>query len=458
VACTGGDGQFDGAIDMGIGHFKSASVIAPSSDGTYVDYESQRKAASYCIMYRTSLGWIIANQSCSHCQMPMMVRPDDGELLCVVCDEADVMDNATLGTIPHSVASDHKTSRNGGIASTVDMYSGNKTKPIDPEPDGCIPPLIEPGTNVVIPANKSKPIDPEPLDTLEHCSMIKQRRTKSNHVFAGDSISLEPPASVADPPLMHTHNEVHRMWGTTNSEIRPALPPTNAHQQWLMASQGCPRCNLPMTRNAYDNEEHCRSCGMIFYDPARTNFVAGPKATSYNHMHDVSLLDNDSNAGINSGDVNPFSLAHQMMISSQPLKHHGITANPQQQQSFGRLAFDPQNNVAPSKLMHAGPSSLSQNPRTTHRLNPGHQQSFRHHSVEPPTPNRMRSQFNAPTPNANRMKRNEPQHIYSNLEVKENSYGEANMGYQKKPLTAVEEAMIRIEKAQNAIRTKNLHY
>lgn len=455
VACTGGDGQFDGAIDMGMGRFKSASVLAPSSDGTYFDYESQRKAASYCVMYRTSLGWIIANQSCSQCQMPMMVRPDDGELLCVVCDETDVMDNATLGTIPHSVESDHKTSTNGGITSAVDTYSGNKTKPIDPEPDGCIPHLIEPGPNAVIPANKAKPIDPEPLDTLENCSMINHRSTKSNHVFASDSISLGPTVSVAGMPPIHTHNEVNRRWGTSNGEIRPALPPTNAHQQWLIGNQVCPRCHLPMTRSAYENKEHCRSCGMIFYDPARTDFFAGPKAISNNHIQEVSLLDNDSNAGMNSGDVNPFSLAHQMMISSQPLKHHEITANPKQQQSFGRLAFDTQNNVAPSKLTHAGLSSFSQNP-LTHSLKPAHQQSYR--SVEPPTPNRMRAQFNAPTPNANRMKRNEPQHIYRNLEVKENSYGEANMGYQKKPLTAVEEAMIRMEKAQNATRTKHLHY
>ncbi|KAL3796666.1 hypothetical protein HJC23_009966 [Cyclotella cryptica] len=456
VACTGGDGQFEGAIDIGLGRFKSASVVAPSSDGTYFDYESQRKAASYCIMYRTSLGWIIANQSCSRCQMPMMVRPDDGELLCVVCDETDAMDNATLGTMPYSVDSDHNNSTIRGGSSSVDIPSGNNTKPIDPEPEGSIRPLIEPETNVVASANKAKPIDPEPLDALEPSSKPMPRRAKSKHALASDSISLEP-SSLANLPPMHMHNEMHQRWGASNVDMRPALPP---NQQWLMANQGCPRCNLPMTGNAFDNKQHCPSCGMIVYNPAQTSFFA-PKATTYTHVQRVSLLDDDSHAGINSGDVNPFSLAHQRMISNQhtiTLKHHGTTGNPKLQQSFGR-AFDPQNSVAISKFSHVAQSSFSQNLRTTHSLNRGHPQSFGLHSVEHPTPNRMIAQFNAPTPNANRMKKNEPQHnIYNNIEHKENSYGDANMGYHKKPLTAVEEAKIRMENAQNAVRTKNLHY
>jgi hypothetical protein len=399
VKCTGGDTKLEEAIGIGMAHYKSVSIAAPSSDGTYF-HESKRKAASYNIMYRTSLGWKIANSSCALCQMPMMIRPDDHEVLCVMCDEIDAAGNATVISMLPSTDTQHQTSK--PLASAA--IPGGKTKPIDPDDDSVAPSVLTSTTG------RGKPIDPEPVCELELPSYVKSKKTH---------------------PYTSTYKD----------------------QQWMLTDLNCPRCGMQMSKNVLNH--CCRSCGMTVY-PAPPNFGAGP-VPMHNTSPIISLLDADINAG-STCEVNSFSQAHRMMIlssrsmdnhaqqimilspRSMDSSHHGMIAIPSQHQSYTRP------NCAPQV---AAPHGFGQ-----------HVPPFLHYHLLRPmqrAPNHWLT--NAPTPNVHRMKRSDdPQHINDDLEVKENSYGQANLSHEEVRLTAVEEAKLRMQNAQNALKRTHLHY
>ncbi|KAL3774288.1 hypothetical protein ACHAWO_011236 [Cyclotella atomus] len=151
--------------------YKSAPASPPLANGSYFE-ESRRNAASYSIMYRTSLGWTIVNESCSQCQMPMMKRPDDQKVLCVVCDEADTSDNATLGTMLRSEAPGH-----GSVISQMRSVAGSQImKPIEPVPASIGTKNM---TNIHIAAPRQRaPIDPEPANDAVSLPPINRSKKK----------------------------------------------------------------------------------------------------------------------------------------------------------------------------------------------------------------------------------------------------------------------------------------
>jgi uncharacterized Zn finger protein (UPF0148 family) len=436
--------------------YKSAPASPPLANGSYFE-ESRRNAASYSIMYRTSLGWTIVNESCSQCQMPMMKRPDDQKVLCVVCDEADTSDNATLGTMLRSEAPGH-----GSVISQMRSVAGSQImKPIEPVPASIGTKNM---TNIHIAAPRQRaPIDPEPandavslppinrskkkekkrskhssarscVSVVEPPSYIKAPTTQSNQPFHHSSARscvsvVEPPSYIKAPTTQSNQPFNHRRMSANDSDCSRSV----GHQsvvshQWKMTKESCPRCSTHMMKNAYENTHHCHSCGTVV-------------ANSFNT---ASLVDYDNEGG----QKNPFVLAHQEMISSP----RAMTQSQKQQHP---TFYDYQPSTNPLRPVGQGLYSFHRDEQINPLQRRGHTQTLSLHFMNLPTPNPMRNHhFNDPTPNHNRMRQNNPQqqhHYY----VKENSYGEANMSHQ---MTAADKAKQQMEDGLSAMRRKMLNY
>lgn len=427
TACSG-SGEVIGLKSQ----YKSAPAGSPLANGTYF-HESKRNAASYSIMYRTSLGWTIVNQSCPECQMPMMKRPDDFKVLCVVCDEADTSDNATLGTMLRSEVSEQGPA---AIVSQMRPVADCSMKPFDHVPTSIGARNM---TNVAVPKpntpKQRTPIDPEPEDAASvHTSRSTQKKTQRNHSPARSRVSvIEPPTYVVN--AAHTQPNQRRI-STSSTCSRSIGNHSIVSHQWKMTRHGCPRCNTHMMMNAYDNSHHCHSCGTVVSGPAQSTFYSSDASVT-------SLLDFDNNTGDNGGNKNPFVIAHQQMISSP----RSMTI-PSQQQTFYQPSAQQSNGA--QRIY-----SFSHNQQANMPLQQrGHHQALSLNTVDPPTPNRMRNNyFNDPTPNHNRIRRSQPKQYYS-VGI-ENSFGDANMSHQQ--MTTVDEAKQRTANVQNVMR-RDVYY
>ena len=412
-----------GSGEMMKSQYKSAPVNEPSSDGTYFE-ESKRKAASYSIMYRTSLGWTIANHSCSNCEMPMMIRPDDNKLMCVLCDEADATDNATLGTMLSM--STREAKRITHVPTSIDTRKM---------------------TNIAVP--RTRPIDPEPFEALESMSIVTSQKVHAHYN------NLSERSWVSDAPTRQSKYSAHQhkisSANSTYSRSRPNSTYSNDSQKWMIAKHSCPMCSTTMMLNRYDSNHHCITCGATFPLPVQTK-----------HHYDDTLWFDPSihNTSINASTKNPFSIAHEQLIS----QNQGEKVIPNQQHVFKQYPTVPQQNHHMPRSF-AGNGFSFTNHEYTSLQQPGHQQSIGLHSIQPPTPNYSRdltNYFNDPTPNYNRLRnRMSKKQFYSDVgsavSVKENSFGNANI-YRQKPLSSVYEAKSRMENAQNATRREFLHY
>jgi hypothetical protein len=351
--------------------------------------------------------------------MPMMKRPDDQKVLCVLCDEADTSDNATLGTMLRSEAPGH-----GSSISQMASVAGNQMKPIEHVPVSIGTKNM---TNVAIPRQRA-PIDPEPANdtiSLPPINRKKNGRKKPNHSSARSCVSvMEPPSYINAPSMQSSQRLQHRRLSVDDSDSSRSVGHHSVvSHQWKMTTESCPRCSTPMLKNAYDNTHHCHSCGAVV-----TN--------SFN----TSLVDYD-----NEGGKNPFVLAHQEMISSP----RSMTQQPPQP-----AFYDYQPSANPPRPIGQGVYSFHRNDQMNQPLQQlGQTQTLSLHSMNLPTPNHMRNhRFNDPTPNHNRMRQNDHHRHY----VKENSYGDANMSHRQ--ITAADKAKQQMEEGLSAMRRKMLNY
>lgn len=461
VGCSNGGEVF-------MSQYKSASTSASSFDGSFND--AKRRAASYNIMYRTSLGWTIADRSCCECQMPMMKRPGDNRFICVVCDEVDDTDNVTLGSFgtklrsetrasgemrradPMSAPCDKKDNTDNVMLGTPEtklrsealasasVRETSRTDPMpvspsnmtcvheprqiykpDPEPNHAEPPsnynyqMVHRSSNV--PSRNWMPVESQFLSPIQH------RRTSAKSTY-----SL---------PYMEANPNHRRKTSTTSAYSRSRMMSSQNFlvPQQLLSNQICPHCNMGMTRNAYNGNHQCHSCGMII-------LYQGGAFTECES--DVSLIDDDNTAD-NSELRNPFSFAHQQMIANQQ-NTNGIRAMQKQQHVFGgHPTFSPPMYVLPK---YEDNSSCSNSQRRNLDYHRRHDQNLDTQSFQPPKSN------------IDQIKRKyiNQQQIYSDVSVKENSYGDANMNPKQLSLSSIEEAELRIVKAQNASRQKVPYY
>ena len=208
-----------------------------------------------------------------------------------------------------------------------------------------------------------------------------------------------------------------------------------------------------MILNLYDTKHHCSTCGVTFSLPAQT--VHRHEAPSYKPIVSTSLFGhNNHNDSDSTNTKNLFIISHEQMISL----NHGVKTFSNQQHIFNGYPTIPQQKFHMSPSVVGNGSSFANNEYAALQQR-GHQQSLSLQTIQPPTPNYSRhltNYFNDPTPNYNRLRsRMNKKQFYSDVggavSVKENSFGDANM-HQQKPLSSVDEAKLRMENAQNAMR------
>ena len=451
VGCSKGGEVF-------MSQYKSASTSASSFDGSFD--EAKRRAASYNIMYRTSLGWTIADRSCHECQMPMMKRPDDNRLLCVVCDEMDDADNVTLGSFGTKLHSETRASVSGETRWADPMSAScNEKDNTDNAMLGTLETkhrseILAPASmretrrtdrsmaRVQEPSQISKP-DPEPNHEeppSNYDYQIVHRNAPSRNWMSVEPQFVSPihhrrtsARGAYCMPHMEVNPNHHRKTSASSAYSRSRVMGSQniiAPQQLLLSNQICPRCNMGMTRNAYNGNHQCHSCGMILYRGG----------TFPEYESDVSLIDDETIVD-NSELQNPFSFAHQKMIANQQNVNEMRAMQEQQHVFGGRPTFSPPIYVLPK---YEDGSSYSSSQRRSLDYHHKDEHTLNAHSFQPPNKN------------IDLIKRKYINHqqFYSDVGVKENSYGDANMIPKHKPLSSVEEAGLRIVKAQNVSRQK----
>lgn len=440
TACSG-SGEVIGLKSQ----YKSAPVSSPLADGTYFG-ESKRHAASYSIMYRTSIGWTIVNQACPECQMPMMKRPDDQKILCVACDESDLSDNATLGTMLRSEAPRQESI---AVVSQMRSVAGNQNETFDRLPTSIGTRSM---TNVDVPKQRA-PIDPEPEDAASAHTNRSKKKVQPKHSTlspAKGRVTMEPPPYVNALPQQPNDHAHQRQMSTSSNYSRSAGTYSFVSHQWKITKQSCPRCSTHMMMNAYDNSNHCHSCGTVLSGPAPSKARHSTSdETAASFLDSIHIVDD------NAGKENPFVLAHRQMITSprsMPVPIQGARPMPRQQPIYQMPQV--QQSHAPQRIYSFSHVHDSAKPLQQRAQN----QTLRIHTVDHPTPNTMTiHHFNDPTPNHNRMTRSQPQHYHSHVGVKENSYGDANM--RKQHMSSVDETKLQIlENAQNAMRRNVLYH
>ena len=461
VGCSNGGEVF-------MSQYKSASTSASSFDGSFND--AKRRAASYNIMYRTSLGWTIADRSCCECQMPMMKRPGDNRFICVVCDEVDDTDNVTLGSFGTKLRSETRAS---GEMRRADPVSASCDKNDNTDNVMLGTPETQLRSEALAPAsvretrrNDPMPVSPSNMTRVHEPRQIYKPDPEPNHaeppsnydyqtVHRSSNMPLRnwmPVESQFLSPIQHRRTSAKSTYSLPYMEANPnhrrKTSTTSAYSrsrmmssenflapQQLLSDQICPHCNMGMARNAYNGNHQCHSCGMII-------LYQGGAFPEYES--DVSLIDDDNTAD-NSELRNPFSFAHQQMIANQQ-NTNGIRAMQKQQHVFGgHPTFSPPIYVLPKYEDNSSCSNSQQRNLDYHRK---HDQNLDTLSFQPPKSN------------IDQIKRKyiNQQQIYSNVSVKENSYGDANMNPKQLSLSSIEEAELRIVKAQNASRQKVPYY
>jgi ribosomal protein L37AE/L43A len=284
-------------------------------------------------------------------------------------------------------------------------------------------------TYIAVPKQR-KPIDPEPVESLGGFRDEKQKKRHPRHSSARSVVSL--------PPKRSNGNAHHRRMSQNICSSRSVGPQSIVSEQWMLTKQCCPRCNMNMMRNGYNDSYHCHSCGTIVCASAQNPSIYVDELISI-HKLPESNGEKDSNIV----EKNPFVLAHQQMIASPR-----AMAMPHQLDSQVHPPFGFDESIYSFAQNHHNP--------TLHQG--GLYQSLSLNACELPTPNHSRHElFNQPTPNKNRKQIKNHQYFYHPIDFKENSYGDSNLS-KNEEMSAVDEAKLRMENAQNVMKKKILYY
>eukprot|EP00970_Alexandrium_tamarense_P018972 scaffold13573_cov198-Alexandrium_tamarense.AAC.1 len=291
VTCSSNANNFEGALEIGKDYYKSAP--AKATGRTPVDAESNRRAALTQIMYRTRLGWKIANNSCSECKMPLMMRPGDVKLTCVVCDESDPVSRANGGS---SVASHQPFNAywptplhvNDKILSATShqtfsaAHNNSMTSVVSHQPFNA---AYNPAHTMQVRANRIS--SRQPLNTQMNTANINSSGSvrSGNSVMRGQLLTMQ-----ADNYL---------------------------RSNWIKLKHGCPRCNSPLMRDLSKNMDHCRQCGPVAFNlnPSQSNFSTS--ASSANEGSGLRPKEDTSSASLLDADCNDdVSVDQQSVLSN----------------------------------------------------------------------------------------------------------------------------------------------